>query len=134
MAYAPGFELHRMADASGNLAGVEMVGDPPEKVSCSQNLVMKGMAEGWIHEEGHEVITRPAGPPGAPWRPTPTAPTPHVFHHFTYLTVCGVRYQVVRNPDKFKKGSHKAKVTEEVYDSGDTEVDWTYDLKKVEDG
>lgn len=95
------------------------------------HLVQQGLDEGWIEGEGHEVVTRPAGPPDDQWRPTANAPGPHVFHHYSHLTIAGVRYRVTHQPDKYAaEGDDTTKVTKALYGQGATRVDWFYDLER----
>lgn len=118
-------------------AGLEHAdGEWPAHIRVPQKVILHYMANGWVTGEGHEVVTRPAGTAAAPWAPTPTAPGPHVFHHyqaFVFHTPDGTddaRYRVVHQPDKYvaSKGP-TAKVTDEVYASGDTRVDWFYEME-----
>lgn len=109
------------------LAGIEVVGDPPKETVVPRSFVSRGRVEGWLDLEGEEVVHRPGGPADDPWRRT------HTFIHAKAIvlkTVDGdVRYRVTKNPDKFVAGDHRAKVTDEIYAAGETEVVWTYHLK-----
>jgi hypothetical protein len=139
--------IHKLADRSGGqaaldgdlpgappgrwpLAGVVLEPPIPKEAQLSTTMVDRGIAEGWIVGEGHEVVTRPAGTAENPWGPTPTAPTPHVFHHYKHLTIAGHRFKVVHQPDKYAaEGGDGKKVTAEIYASGATRVDWFYGLE-----
>lgn len=105
----------------------------PERAQITQQQVEHGVARGWIVGEGHNVVVRGAGPAGNQWLTTPAAPQPHVFHHYTALVIGKndtVRYRVVRNPDKYVRGGKDTdKVTDKVYDAGQTEIVWHYELE-----
>jgi hypothetical protein len=148
----PGLNLHIYADKSdeaslqNDLPGappgtwpldrVEHIGEPPEECNVSMHVVLEGLSRGYIEGEGHEVVTRPGGPAGNKWLPTTNCPTPHNFHHFTHLTIAGVRYEVTHQPDKYADDGDgnfddDEPVTDELYDAGQTRVDWFYSIKKV---
>ena len=84
------------------LAGIAIVGDPPEVTTASTTFVSKGIDEGWITLEGERMAHRPGGPSQKPWAVT------HSFTHAEAIvihTVDGdVRYRVTRNPDKWHDG------------------------------
>jgi hypothetical protein len=110
-----------------------IVTNRPERTVMTQQQVEKGVARGWIVGEGHQVVTRPAGPASDPWMTSPSAPTPHVFHHYDALVIGRsdpVRYRVVRNPDKYlADGADTDEVTDAAYAAGQTVVVWHYDLE-----
>lgn len=110
------------------LAGIEFVDKPPRKCRVPSSFISRGLSEGWIETEGLEPAHRPGGPPEDPWRVT------HTFTHYdtiTFKCIDGdVRYRVVRQPDKYAAGKpDNAKVTDEIYASGDTELSWFFDLE-----
>lgn len=106
------------------LAGVEIMGDPPERARLSQRLVAGGIHEGWIVADGEQVVHRPGGPASNRWGQT------HTFVHYDALEICGHRYRVLHQPDKYaESGDDTTPVTDEIYTSGDTRVDWFYDLE-----
>jgi len=112
------------------LAGVKILDDPlPDPCMLSTNIVARGEHEGWIELEGKEVVHRPGGPPDDIWRQT------HSLVHADVIVIKGVdgdvRYKVVRQPDKYVDGDDEAKVTDEIYQAGDTVVDKFYLLKLV---
>ena len=110
-------------------AGVVIEGKPPKETRLSTTLVQKGIEEGWIVGENQRVVVRPAGPADNPWMVSTVAPTPHVFHHFDALVICGVRYKVVHQPDKYAaEGDDSTTVTPAKYAAGATRVDHFYDL------
>lgn len=111
------------------LAGVEVVGDPPDECGMSTHLVASGIAEGWITGEDEEVVHRPGGPPNNKWAVT------HTFVQYKTLTFHfgsgDVTYKVTHQPDKYvAEGTDKTKVTEDIYAAGDTRVDAFYWLKR----
>lgn len=112
------------------LLGIQLLDDPPLR-SCrvSTGMVAQGQHEGWIEVEGGEMVHRPGGPASDPWRLT------HSFRQadaIVFKTVDGdVRYEVVRNPDKFVAGSDTDEVTDQIYAAGETVVDKFYDLRLV---
>lgn len=135
-----GLKLRRLADRSDlasldadlpgappgtwPLAGVELL-DAPEHAKVPVHVVDRGRDEGWITVEGEEVVHRPGGPPSNLWRVT------HTFRHYEAMTVCGVRYVVTHQPDKYADpGDDSTPVTDEVYASGQTRVDHFYGLKR----
>jgi hypothetical protein len=110
------------------LLGIELIGDPPKEARVSQTWVMNGIDDGWLELEGDRPEHRPGGPPGNRWRVT------HTFIHADAIiihTISGdVRYKITHQPDKYaESGDDDTKVTDEHYVSGDTRVDWFYDLK-----
>jgi hypothetical protein len=110
------------------LAGVDVIGDPPDECGLSTHFVARGIAEGWIEGEGEEVVHRPGGPASNKWAVT------HTFLHYDALLfdfASGVvRYKVVRQPDKYvADGTDKQKVTDEIYADGETQVDTFYWVK-----
>jgi hypothetical protein len=153
----PGLTIRKHADrsdpANPTFAGISLHGyragidPPPDDVRISTNAVAEGVREKWITGEGHEVVTRPAGPADNPWQGDADGRN-HEFHHYTALVFHtrdgDVRYRVRHNPDKYAdhdaatypdqvkdfKGTDKTKVTDEVYAAGATRVDHFYDLTK----
>jgi hypothetical protein len=110
------------------LAGVEIVGEVPEQTSVPTGWVAKAKAEGWVTVEGETVVHRPGGSPDNLWGTT------HTFLHadsITIHTVDGdVKYNVVHQPDKYvEDGSDDDEVTDEIYQAGETRVDWFYGLE-----
>lgn len=105
----------------------------PKKAQISMQQVLDGLDRGYITATGHRVETRGAGPAGRRWMTSPAAPQPHTFHQFDTITIgkaSPVTYRVVHNPDKYVRGEKPTdKVTDEIYDSGQTEVVWHYDLE-----
>jgi hypothetical protein len=149
-----GFRFRKRADKSGGQAalyadlpgapagtwpsaGMEIVGDPPAKVRIPTSTVSKGLNEGWITGTLDKVVHRPGGPQSDLWAVT------HTFKHYSTLTVCGTRYRVTYQPDKYAdysqatdaeaveafEGDDKTEVTTDIYDAGATRVDWFYDLE-----
>lgn len=126
------------------LAGVEFVYEdgPPAFTRVSTSYVQDAIREGWLEAEGMEPVVRPSGPADNKW-----AGNPHVFMHIDALvfkTINGdVRYNVVRQPDKYVEGNSyderglttrrvntdDHEVTDEIYAEGKTRVDWFYDLE-----
>lgn len=125
-----------LVDGDGNrsprpLAGVRLEEPVPDQVRISTTVVNNGVAEGWITLEGAKTISRPGGPAHDPDRPELL----HNFRHAktaVFHTVDGdVRFKVTHQPDKYVAGDDDTeKVTKEHYDSGNTRVDWFYDLVK----
>lgn len=110
------------------LAGVEIVGDPPDECEVSTGFIARGKAEGWIELEGENVMHRPGGPPSNLWAVTHTFVQAKaiVFH----LAGGDVTYKVMHQPDKYvADGTDTAKVTEDHYAAGETRVDLFYGLK-----
>lgn len=109
------------------IAGVQIVGAPPQTTSVSTAWVATGVGEGWITREGERLVHRPAGPAADKWRAT------HTFVHADALVLHtvdgGVRYRVTRQPDKYTVDNDEAPVTDWVYASGQTRVDWFYGLE-----
>lgn len=106
------------------LAGVELL-DAPERVEVPVAVMDRGRAEGWITVEGEQVVHRPGGPSNDLWRVT------HTFRHYDAATVCGVRYRVTHQPDKYADpGDDDTPVTDEVYQSGSTRVDHFYGMTR----
>jgi hypothetical protein len=161
----PGMSLHKFADKSNpnalaqelpgapvghwpvdtrkGVMGVEHVGEPVAYAELATSLVSRGIAEEWIIPEAEEVVHRPGGPPDDPWRVT------HTFRHFTHLTVAGVEYRVVHQPDKYADygeatypddvepflADDDTAVGEpdgEIYSAGATRVDWFYGVELEE--
>lgn len=144
----PGLRVRKLADRSGGeparwgsqpgsppgtwpLAGVRVEGEIPSPCRLPTSWVARGIAEGWLTGEGHQVVLRPSGPADNPWRPDKP---PHVLHHFDTLvlhTVDGdVRFRVVHQPDKYADpGDDDTPVTEDVYAAGATRVDWFYGVE-----
>ena len=105
------------------LAGVELL-DAPEHAKVPVHVVNRGRDEGWITVEGEQVVHRPGGPPSNLWKVT------HTFRHYEAVTICGVRYRVTHQPDKYADpGDDDTPVTDEVYASGSTRVDHFYGLR-----
>lgn len=106
------------------LAGVELL-DAPELTEVPVRVVDRGRAEGWITVEDEQVVHRPGGPPSDLWRVT------HTFRHYEAVTICGVRYVVTHQPDKYADpGDDATPVTDEVYQSGATRVDHFYGMQR----
>lgn len=130
------------------LAGVEIVGNVPTFTAVPTSWVGKAKAEGWLTLEGERVEHRPGGPADNVWGTT------HTFIHADAIvihTVGGdVRFKVAKNPDKFADDSlvendgRKTEdglkvvpnsfdalepVTPELYEAGQTRVDWFYELE-----
>lgn len=151
-----GFRFRHRADKSGGMAslyadlpgapsgtwpsaGMEIIGDPPARVRIPTSTVSKGLNEGWITGQLEQVVHRPGGPPTNLWAVT------HTFQHYNTLTVCGTKYYVVHNPDKYAdysqatdpeavaafEGDDKTVVNSDIYDAGATRIDWFYDLSKA---
>lgn len=133
-----GLKLRRLADRSDPasldtdlpgappgtwpLAGVELL-DAPELTEVPVRVVDRGRAEGWITVEGEQVVHRPGGPASDRWRLT------HTFRHYDTVTICGVRYRVTHQPDKYADpGEDETPVTDVVYEGGWTRVDHFYGL------
>lgn len=136
---ARSFKLRRLADRSDPanliadlpgapsgtwpLAGVELL-DAPECATVPVHVVDRGRDEGWITVEGEQVVHRPGGPPSNRWKVT------HTFRHYEAMVICGVRYVVTHQPDKYADpGDDDTPVTDEVYQSGATRVDHFYVLR-----
>lgn len=151
-----GFRFRKRADKSGGLAsyyedtpespaetwpsaGMEIVGEPPQEVRIPTGVVAKGLNEGWITGELDKVVHRPGGPASNLWAVT------HTFSHYDTLTICGVKYKVTHQPDKYADysqatdpaaveaftGDDYTQVTTDIYDAGATRIDWFYDLELV---
>lgn len=135
-----GLKLRRLADRSDPasqaadlpgappgtwpLAGVELL-DAPERTEVPVRTIDLGRAEGWITVEGEQVVHRPGGPATDPWRVT------HTFRHYGAVTICGTRYRVTHQPDKYADpGDDTTPVTDEVYAAGATRVDHFYGLER----
>jgi hypothetical protein len=149
-----GFRFRKRADKSGGMAalyadlpgapsgtwpsvGMEIMGDPPAEVRIPTSVVSKGLNEGWITGTLDKVVHRPGGPATNQWGVT------HTFQHYSTLTICGTRYKVTHQPDKYADYSQvtdaeaveafesddTTKVTSDIYDAGATRVDWFYDLE-----
>lgn len=118
------------------LAGIEFIGDPPVRTSAAQDWILEGQREGWITLENPRGVARHAGPADLPWARM------HNFVHadtVTFETVTGpVKYVVTRQPDKYalEDGAldRDKKVTDEIYEAGETEVSWVFQLDLIEDG
>jgi hypothetical protein len=118
------------------LAGVQVEGDPPAKTRVSTSWVDRGISERWLEGVNGKPVVRPAGARQDVWNATQTA-RPHVFMHYDEIvvkTIDGdVRYRVTRQPDKYvADGDDNTTVTPEIYATGNTRVDWFYDLELVE--
>lgn len=110
------------------LLGVAIEGDCPERTAVPTSWVQKAVAEGWVTLEGDKPVHRPGGPVENVWATT------HTFVHADALvihTVDGdVRFKITKNPDKFVDSNDpEEKVTDEHYESGQTRVDWFYELE-----
>lgn len=143
-------QINKLADKSGNrnedgswpLAGVRIVGDPPIEISVPQSYVTRARAEGWMTLENEQVVYRQAAP-----NDDPLAASPHQFMQADAIvihTVDGdVRYRVTRQPDKYADNAvidergrvvkasdydDETRVTDEIYDAGETRVDAFYNL------
>lgn len=134
-----GLKLRRLADRSDPasldadlpgaprgtwpLAGVELL-DAPENTTIPVHVVDRGRDEGWITVEGEQVVHRPGGPPSNRWKVT------HTFRHCESMTICGVRYVVTHQPDKYADpGEDETPVTDTVYEGGWTRVDHFYGIR-----
>lgn len=111
------------------LAGLRIEGDLPLVARVPTSWVSRGRSEGWLSVEGERVVHRPGGPAGDPWRPDKV----HTFQHLDAIvlhTVDGdVRFLVSHQPDKYAAdGDDSTPVTDDVYASGETRVDWFYDI------
>jgi hypothetical protein len=113
-------------------AGLEIIGDPPERTQVASKFVTRGQAEGWIEVINPRMVHRPGGPPEEPWRVT------HTFMQadaIVFKCVEGdVRYEVVHQPDKYddqKDSDDETLVTDESYAAGQTRIDWFFELKLV---
>jgi len=107
--------------------------EAPQRTRLSTRLVDRGIQQGWIRGVGERVETRPAGAPTTPWKTTPNAPRPHLFHHFDSLVVGKIHYKVTHQPDKYADpGDDKTPVTDDVYQRGNTRVDWFYELERID--
>lgn len=125
------------------LAGVRIeTEEPPARTQVPTSWVAKGVAEGWVLLEGEKVVHRPGGTPDNKWAPT------HTFTHADAIildTVDGqVRYKVTHQPDKYADDSeatgekrlpgenslsNDTPVTDDLYEAGQTRVDWFYELE-----
>jgi hypothetical protein len=113
----------------------------PVRTRISTNFAAKGVAEGWLVMDGIEMVHRPGGPSHNPWQQT------HTFTQaktLTFKTVDGdVVYRVVHQPDKYAcaekaallgidaEHDNETKVTDDIYNSGETRVDFFYGLELV---
>lgn len=139
----------RLPDGSWPLAGVELIhtsGTLPDPFTLPVRVVRRGIAEGWLTAVEPRQVERPsqadpdydengsAAVAGAHLFAAGTVedPAPHKFLHLDALILQGVegpvRLTVVRQPDKYVTGDDEARVTRDVYESGDTEVDHFYTL------
>jgi hypothetical protein len=114
------------------LLGVEIEGTP-ETATIPTRVINRGVAEGWIELENPRPAHRPGGPPEEPWRVT------HTFIHadvIIFKTPDGednVRYAIVHQPDKYADpGDDETPVTPEIFNAGDTRVDWYYVVELAE--
>jgi hypothetical protein len=149
----PGLILRKHADKGlgqrppqgWDLAGVSVVGDPPEKATLSTRLVAQGKSEGWLETTGDRLVVRPGGPPEDKDR----AANVHVFNHFDEIVIKtldgDVTYRVVHQPDKYADhgeatfpddveafdADDDTKVTHAMYKAGATRVDHFYGLELV---
>ncbi len=110
-------------------AGVKLE-QAPDECGIPSTVVERGIHEGWITGTGEKMVRRPAGPADNPTRAW------HYFVHYTELvfhTVDGdVVYSVTHQPDKYADfGDDDEQVTEALYRSGETRVDWFYGIQKV---
>jgi hypothetical protein len=125
-------------------AGVRLE-NKPTRTRISTNYAVRGKVEGWITMDGIEMVHRPGGPPHNRWQQT------HTFTHtktITFHTVDGdIVYRVVHQPDKYAvthretvnevKGivvehiDPQKKFTDEIYEAGNTRVDFFYELELV---
>lgn len=113
------------------LAGVEIVGEVPERTTVSTRWLDTAVDEGWARREGERLVRRPAGPPTRRW-----AVDPHTFVHADEVvlsTVDGeVRYRVTHQPDKYvADGDDDTPMTPEHYAAGNSRVDHFYGLERV---
>lgn len=109
------------------LAGIRIEGDAPERCVVPTSFVTAGVSEGWVELVGSKPVHRPGGAPGNEWSVT------HTFVHAKSVvlkTADGdVRYRVVHQPDKYATSGDDDPVTDDVYEAGDTRVDWFYGLE-----
>lgn len=132
---ADGLRLHKVADESKQaggpgphpLAGVRILGDPPQSPAPSTTLVDNGVREGWITREGEHPVVRPGGPKDNPWA------TSHTFMHadaLVFHTLDGdVRYRVVGQPDKYGPDGEPVESYDGVKDLTGCDVRWFYQLE-----
>jgi hypothetical protein len=133
----PGLFLEKHTDGS-----VNHVGEPTAYAEVDTRTVARGIAEGHITGEGEQVVHRPGGPPHDPWRIT------HTFRHFETLTIAGVTYNVIHQPDKYAdyeaatfpddvepfEADDDTAVGEpdgEIYSAGATRIDWFYGIELI---
>lgn len=134
--YVPELGRHKLVnpDTPGEehepwpLAGVAVVGEIPDECGLPTHFVARGIAEGWITGEGEELVHRPGGPVDNRWAVT------HTFVHYDTLTLHldggDATYKVAHQPDKYVAGgTDRAKVTDEIYAAGETQVDTFYWVK-----
>jgi hypothetical protein len=110
------------------LLGLEIEGEPPSECSVPTSWVTRGSAEGWLEVVKPSVVHRPGGPPEDPWRVTHTFP-----HAEAIILKCldgDVRYDVVRQPDKYTS-AHKSAGPVDSSGDPDHDVRWYFDLKLV---
>lgn len=109
------------------LLGIRIEGDTPQKCVVPVSWVARGVEEGWLELEEPQPVHRPGGPSANPWAVT------HTFIQAKTLVLkCidgDVRYTVTRQPDKYVADDLGAKVTDEIYANGDTDVHWSYELE-----
>lgn len=133
---ADGLRLHKVADESKYqqggpgphpLAGVRILGDPPQSPAPSTTLVNQGIAEGWIIREGERPVVRPAGPRTQPWAQN------HTFMHadaIIFKTLDGdVRYRVVEQPDKYGPDGEPVETYDGIDDLSACDARWYYQLE-----
>jgi hypothetical protein len=119
----------RAEDGAWPLSHVSLVGEPPETCQVPQDYALAARAEGWLTMEEDSTVYRPSAP-----RDQPTSQPPHVFVHCKAIVIHtpdrAIRYKVVRQPDKYAAdGDERTKVTDKMYDAGETVVDKHYDLE-----
>lgn len=119
------------------LKGVRIANDggPSAKCNVSQRYVSTAVSEGWMTRVNERAVVRPAGRTQAHLESSQTG-TPHVFIHADEIhikTLDGdVKYRVIHQPDKYAAtGGDKKKVTPEMYEAGETRVDWFYGLELI---
>lgn len=117
------------------VAGIDIVneGGAAAVTRIAQGWVVKAEREGWVTLVNRREVERPGGPPDDPWR----ADKIHKFLQTDKIilhTADGdVTWVVTHQPDKYADpGDDSTPVTDEVYQSGATRVDYFYDVQVVE--
>ena len=161
----PAFQVRIRADKTGPMPapgqpwpalGLEILGDPPKRVSLPVSFVRRNITAGWVRSEGSKVVERPSRPePGtkngstvvtdAHRLPAQDMPNPHVFEHLDRIIIDTLNhgevvYAVERQPDKYATNTNgkvvddNAKVTPELYAEGRTSVENFYICSLVSTG